>query len=145
MRHGTVMSLRGTASGLLFAAHLPRAQLLPVLRAEAAATGRSADARIDPALAATLEQVRRDGLARAPDLLVPGISALASPVFDSRASVILALTAIGPSATFDGRPAGAVATALVAAAAALSARLGGGSAVRAVSEVPTARSGSAPG
>ena len=35
MRHGTVMSLRGTASGLLFAAYLPRAQVLATLREEA--------------------------------------------------------------------------------------------------------------
>ncbi len=34
MRHGTVMSLRGTALGRLFAAHRPRAETLPLLRAE---------------------------------------------------------------------------------------------------------------
>lgn len=136
MRHGTVMSLRGTASGLLFAAHLPPAQVLPVLRAEAAAPGppdapaddragrRRRTTRIDAALAATLAQVRRAGLARAPDLLLPGISALALPVFDGRGSLVLALTAIGPSAVFDSRPAGAVAAALGKAARALSARLG---------------------
>jgi len=31
MRHGTVMTLRGTASGMLFAAHLPREQVLATL------------------------------------------------------------------------------------------------------------------
>jgi DNA-binding IclR family transcriptional regulator len=124
MRHGTVMSLRGTASGLLFAAHLPREQVLPVLRAEAAGSGRAALGRIDAALAATLEQVRRDGLARAPDILVPGISALALPVFDGRGTLVLALTAIGPSANFDSRSDGALARQLGASARALSTRLG---------------------
>ena len=50
MRHGTVMSLRGTASGLLFCAYLPREQVLPMLKAE----GDSFDA----ALQAQLAQVR---------------------------------------------------------------------------------------
>ena len=121
MRHGTVMSLRGTASGLLFAAHLPREQVLAALRAEGG--GKSA-ARIDAGLAATLEQVRREGLARAPDLLVAGISALATPVFDAGGTLVLALTAIGPSATFDSRVDGPLAERMRAAAAALSARLG---------------------
>lgn len=125
MRHGTVMSVRGTASGLLFAAHLPREQVLPVLKAEAAEAGRgSGPARVDAALAATLEQVRREGLARAQDLSLPGISALALPVFDGRGALVLSLTAIGPSAVFDTRGEGAVAQALRRAAAALSARLG---------------------
>jgi len=122
MRHGTVMSLRGTASGLLFAAYLPRAQLLAVLREENGA--RAAASRIEPELAARLEEVRREGLARVADLLLPGVSALALPVFDARGAIVLALTAIGPSAVFDARADGAVATALGEAASALSLRLG---------------------
>jgi len=68
--------------------------------------------------------VRREGLARVADLLLPGVSALALPVFDARGAIVLALTAIGPSAVFDARPDGAVATALGEAASALSLRLG---------------------
>lgn len=146
MRHGTVLSLRGTASGLLFAAHLPRAQVLTALRGEAAADGAAmavavapgtarrrgrdtaaagaAATKIDPTLTARLAEVRRDGLARATDLLLPGVSALALPVFDARGAITLALTAIGPTAVFDSRAAGAVAGALREAADALSARLG---------------------
>jgi DNA-binding IclR family transcriptional regulator len=128
MRHGTVMSLRGTASGLLFAAYLPRAQVLAALRDEAASAppdrGAAANARIDPELAARLEEVRREGLARVADLLLPGVSALALPVFDARGTIVLALTAIGPSAVFDSRSEGAVAGALREAAQELSMRLG---------------------
>ena len=137
MRHGTVMSLRGTASGLLFAAHLPRERVLAVLRAEArdgagtvssdiaAPGGRPA---LDGELAATLAQVRREGMARAKDILLPGISALAAPVFDGRGSLLLALTAIGPTAVFDSRAQSPLARTLRAAAAALSKRLGYGDA-----------------
>lgn len=127
MRHGTVMSLRGTASGLLFAAYLPRTQVRAALRDEAAGTsgGRvGAAARFEPELKARLEEVRREGLARVTDLLLPGVSALALPVFDARGTIVLALTAIGPSAVFDSRGEGVVAAALRAAARELSTRLG---------------------
>lgn len=133
MRHGTVMSLRGTASGLLFAAYLPRAQVLATLREEAgasqgatngAASARHAGARLEPELAARLEEVRQEGLARVADLLLPGVSALALPVFDARGTIVLALTAIGPSAVFDSRSDGDVATPLREAARELSQRLG---------------------
>ena len=136
MRHGTVMSLRGTASGLLFAAHLRREQVLPALREEAGAAHRASSsaraARIgaaragmdDPALETTLAGIRREGLARVKDLLLLGISAMAAPVFDGRGTLLLALTAIGPTAVFDSRRDGTVAMALRNAARALSSRLG---------------------
>jgi len=122
MRLGTVMSLRGTASGLLFAAHLPRAQVQAVLKAEAA--GGTGPARLDAALGAALARVRSEGMARAQDLSLPGISAVALPVFDGRGTLALSLTAIGPSASFDARGDGPVAAALRRAAGALSQRLG---------------------
>jgi len=124
MRHGTVMSLRGTASGLLFAAHLPRARVLEALAAEGADATRAR--RIDPALARQLDEIRAQGLSRAVDALLPGVSAMAAPVFDERGEIVLSLTAIGPSAVFDTRVDGVVATALRNAAAELSRRLGAG-------------------
>ena len=113
MRHGTVMSLRGTASGLLFAAHRPRAEVM-------AAEG----APFDEALEDTLHQIRRQGLAAAVDQAMPGIAAVAAPVFSESGAMVLALTAIGPSAVFDARPDGVVAQALCRSAQALSRRLG---------------------
>ena len=114
MRHGTVMSLRGTASGRLFAAWLPRARIL----------ASDPEAQFDAAFERDLEAVRRAGLAHAVDAAVPGISALAAPVFDAGGQMVLSLTAIGPGASFDARPDGAPARALVACAAALSRQLG---------------------
>ncbi len=126
MRHGTVMSLRGTASGRLFAALLPRERVLPLLREEQrAAGGRSGKgAAPDAELAAALDAVRLEGYARVQDLALPGIAALAAPVFDGRGELVLALTAIGPSAAFDARPGGALASAVKDAARGLSLRLG---------------------
>ncbi len=122
MRHGTVMSLRGTASGLLFCAFLPRQQVLPVLAAEREPGQRPA--RFDAAFEALLVQVRECGLAQAVDASVPGISAMAAPVFDVRDAIVMSLTAIGPSATFDARPDGNVARVLRHGAMELSRQLG---------------------
>jgi DNA-binding IclR family transcriptional regulator len=122
MRHGTVMSLRGTASGLLFCAYLPRASVLPLLAAEHDGSKRSSG--FDTALQAHLARVREIGLAVAVDASVPGISAMAAPVFDVGNALVMSLTAIGPSAIFDARVDGAVARVLRQGAGELSRQLG---------------------
>jgi len=109
MRHGTVMSLAGTASGRLFATWRTD---------EATALG---EALPD---AATLAAVRASGLATSRDGVVAGVSAAAAPVFDAAGRLVLTITAIGPSASFDTAPDGALATSLRDAAALLSRRLG---------------------
>ena len=116
MRHGTVMSLRGTASGLLFCAYLPREQVLPLLTAEGDA--------FDATLRSQLTQVRKQGLAQAVDASVPGISAMAAPVFDVGNGIVMSLTAIGPSAIFDTRADGELAQVLRRSANELSRQLG---------------------
>lgn len=124
MRHGTVMSLRGTASGRLFAAWLPRAQVLPVLKDEAQLAGRKAEAAIDKAFGAELEAVRAAGLSAVQGLSLPGINGLAAPVFDGAGHLVLSLTLIGPAATLDTRAHGALARTLRQEAQDLSRRLG---------------------
>lgn len=123
MRHGTVMSLRATASGQLFAALLPPARVLPVLRDEHKASGRRG-AALDEELRAALAAVRAQGYSHVQGLLLPGISALAAPVFGGGGLLLLSLTAIGPSALFDSRPGSALVQRVRSAAADLSARLG---------------------
>ncbi len=112
MRHGTVMSLSGTASGRLFAAHLPAAVVKAALDQE----------EMPPA--DLLEEVRRKGLATSKDGVVAGVSALAAPVFDDSGRIVLTLTAIGPSGSFDLRLNGALAPALRQAGQELSRQLG---------------------
>ena len=133
MRHGTVLSLRGTASGLLFAAQLSEAEVLSLLAQEPADSPPSArdttatrarPQRLDAALKAALAEARTHGISRAVDGSVPGVSAMAAPVFDERGNMVLSLTAIGPSAIFDTRLEGPVALALRSAAKMLSRQLG---------------------
>ena len=134
MRHGTVMSLRGTASGLLFAAHMDPEKVLDALAQEpddlahalarSAPPSRARPRRLDDALVAQLAEIREQGLARAIDAGVPGISAMAAPVFGERGGMVLSIAAIGPTAIFDSRVDGPVARALIGAARGLSLQLG---------------------
>jgi DNA-binding IclR family transcriptional regulator len=137
MRHGTVFTIAGTASGRLFAAFLPADVVRPVYDAERRAAltarddGAAPTARADrpawPAwtqLQRELDDVRRHGLGRADGAIVAGVSALSAPVFDHRGAMVLAITAIGPSAALDTRWSGATAATLRDAARAVSARLG---------------------
>jgi len=128
MRHGTVMSLRGTASGLLFAAHLARDAV------HAAAGETVFDAGFEDELA----RIRRVGFSHAVDAAVLGVSALAAPVFDGSGAIVLSLTAIGPTASFDVGAEGPPARALRRCAAELSSQLGGRS-IQAVTPLAEAR------
>lgn len=126
MRHGTNASVRHTASGKLFAAHLPEDKVAAALTADG-----DANALRDPAFVAELTQIRAHQLSVVRDQLVPGIAAVAVPVFDGLGRLVLCLTAIGPSATLDPRPDGASARTLQETALQLSARLGAPVAARA--------------
>jgi DNA-binding IclR family transcriptional regulator len=117
MRHGAVMSLRGTASGRLFAAYLPRERVQEALR-----QGRAG--RLDAAFEEELAAIRRVGHSHVVDAAVPGVSGLAAPVFGADGALVLALTAIGATASFDTRAKGAPAMALQRCAAELTAQLG---------------------
>jgi DNA-binding IclR family transcriptional regulator len=131
MRHGTVVSVRGTASGRLFAALLPRDKVLAALRVDqddlddlAAGAADPAAASFDAEFEAELAQIRQTGLSRTIGGTVPGVTALAVPVFDGFGGMVLGLIAIGPSATLDPDPAGPAVRALRQCAEALSRGLG---------------------
>ena len=137
MRHGTVMSIPGTASGRLFAAYGPPGAVLEALANEARleppaspVSPRSGRAPrggrfgLGAGFDAELDAVRGQGVACIDGVSLPGVGAVAAPVFDAQGRLCLGLTAIGPSAVFDATPTGAVASALRAAARSLSGRLG---------------------
>lgn len=146
MRHGTVFSLSRSASGQLFGAYLPADTVRALLEqerrraqrksAQAPVSG-SADGLKDGWPDATaglpptwkefeprLHAVRERGLSRSEGEIVPGVNALAAPVFDHAGTIVLAITAIGPAAILDTAWDGAAARALRECAAAVSHRLG---------------------
>jgi DNA-binding IclR family transcriptional regulator len=125
MRTGTVMSLTATATGHVFAAHLPKSQIEAVLNATYAdPKQRSAAKKAFTDIEATLAQVKKRGLARAEGFPLPGINAFSAPVFDHTAQVVLALTIMGSSAEFDSSWNGKFANACSYSAGRISQRLG---------------------
>ncbi len=120
MRHGTVVSVKGTAAGRLFGAFMPREQTLAILRAE---TGRDR-IHLGAAFEAELSTVRQQRFASLTDGTVRGVTAISAPVFDGFGTMVLALTAIGPSTTLDASPQGQAAQVLKDCAATLSRQLG---------------------
>lgn len=121
---GTALDLLTSASGRVFAAWLPRevtARRIERELAESRTPGLATRADADRLLA----QVRADGMASVSGYhLVPGVEAVAAPVFNFKNEITLAMLVVGVQGMFDMNPAGPVVGALKRAAAELSARLG---------------------
>lgn len=123
MRPGTVASLRDTATGKVFAAFQSRERVLEALADSDSkrAVGKRALPR---EFEAELVQVRAHGISVAIDRTLPGISAMAAPVFDVNGRIAMSLTLIGPTVVFDTNPDGPLATTLRSFAQMLSRQLG---------------------
>ncbi|SAL15502.1 IclR family transcriptional regulator [Caballeronia sordidicola] len=119
LKLGDVMPLLSSATGLLFAACLPRSKTQDMIGRELAAK-RQTMADIEPVLA----DIRAHGASRVEGMLLPGIHAFCMPVFDSTGDLALGLIALGHEGSFDTRWGGEVDTALRACASQLSYELG---------------------
>ncbi len=142
MRQGTVFSLAGTATGRLFAAYREAGEVRALLDDErrrrkshpAPAIANMPPARDVPAwreFARELVEVRGHGLARSDGETLPGVNAIAAPVFDHEGRIVLAVTAIGPASIFELAWDGAIAREVRACAQRISRRLGGPAVVEA--------------
>ena len=141
MRQGTVFSLAGTATGRLFAAYRAGGEVKELLddeRRRQKSHPAPAIANVPPARAVPawrefereLGEVRAHGLARSDGETLPGVNAIAAPVFDHEGQIVLAVTAIGPASIFDLAWDGAIAREVRACAARISRRLGATAAVK---------------
>jgi DNA-binding IclR family transcriptional regulator len=136
MRQGTVFSLAGTATGRLFAAYREAGEVRALLDDErrrqkshpAPPIANMPAAQAVPAwreFERELGEVRTHGLARSDGETLPGVNAIAAPVFDHEGRIVLAVTAIGPASIFDLAWDGAIAREVRACAQRISRRLGG--------------------
>jgi DNA-binding IclR family transcriptional regulator len=125
IRTGTVMSLAGTATGRLFAAYLPAKLIEDSLIED--------ERRLGPDIAKPIEQdelqgllneVRRNGLSRSIDHPTPGVCSFAAPVFDYSGNIVLGITLIGRSRSFNTDWSGPQAQAAKTCGEAVSRRLG---------------------
>ncbi len=127
LRAGTVMSLTNTATGRLFAAYMAPKVVERILNDDLQRLGARKDAKGEldhEALDIALMETRKHGLSRSLGQPIPGIDALCAPVFDSAGHLVLGILAMGPSASFDSRWDGAVATQLCQCALEVSRRIG---------------------
>ena len=122
---GTALDILTSASGRVFGAWLPRETVAPLIDAELASPALPRDLKGWKKVEALFESVRADGYSMVSGYhLVPGVEALAAPVFNHKGEITLAMLVVGVQGMFDVAPQGRIVGALKAAAAALSERLG---------------------
>jgi flavin reductase (DIM6/NTAB) family NADH-FMN oxidoreductase RutF len=133
LRTGLVLPVLTSATGLAFAAWLPRETTAPFVEAERAHD--TAARGLDPAeVEQQLAQIRATGIVRLvgtdafADLYGTSISAASVPVFDASGAMVLALTTIGSTQRLDLSESGRLVAGLRQCAATLSQRLGARSA-----------------
>jgi DNA-binding IclR family transcriptional regulator len=122
---GTALDTLTSASGRVFAAWLPEASTKARIAEEMKSAGLPPDVRTQKALNSLLASIRKQGVAAVTDYhLVPGVAAVATPVFNAKGDITLSLLAIGVKGMIDMAADGAVVASLKRSAHALSQRLG---------------------
>ena len=125
VRIGTVLPLLTTAIGRLFLAHLPASATQTMAAAERRRpTTSAAPVPSDDELAALLSEIRARGLSRAHGPLLPGVDALAAPMFDYRDKLVAVICVVGRAGAMNGDWDGPVVKSLIATADDLSRQLG---------------------
>jgi DNA-binding IclR family transcriptional regulator len=122
---GTALNTLTSASGRVFAAWLPQATVYPLIAKELLAPNLPPEVQTASDVEVVLETARQSGVAAVADYhLVPGVAAVAAPVFNAQGEITLSLLAIGVKEMIDLSLTGPVVTALKRSAQQLSLRLG---------------------
>ena len=117
IRVGSILPILSTASGRVFAAFMPHDAVSALIDAELRRSQRFADPGI-------LEEARKRGLASIEGTLVPGVNAVAVPVFDHKNRIAGVIGALGRTEELDVGYDSKVARALMRTAAEVSRRMG---------------------
>jgi DNA-binding IclR family transcriptional regulator len=122
---GTVLELLSSATGRVFAAWMPRKTVAPLLAAEMKAPDLPPELKNRAGVDALLAEVRAKGFANTDGFhKVPGVVAVAVPVFNFRNEITMALLAVGVQGMLDSSADGQEVSHLRRHAEALSLRLG---------------------
>jgi len=119
IRVGSILPLLRTATGRVFAAFLPADATADMLAAEIK-SARQTTARVQK----LLDETRRHNLANVEGALVPGVNAMAAPVFDHKNRIAGVIGVLGRPEDLSVAYDGSAARALLRAAAEISRRLG---------------------
>jgi DNA-binding IclR family transcriptional regulator len=117
IRVGSILPILSTASGRVFAAFMPHDAVSALIDTELRRSQRFADPGI-------LEEARKRGLASIEGTLVPGVNAVAVPVFDHKNRIAGVIGALGRTEELDVGYDSKVAGALMRTAAEVSRRMG---------------------
>jgi DNA-binding IclR family transcriptional regulator len=125
VRVGTVLPLTTTAIGRVFLAFLPQAQTQRLAVAERQGTLRSvAKPPAETELAEILAGIQSSRLSTTYGAMMPGVDAMAAPVFDYRGELVAVVCAVGRFEGMNERASTHVRTSLLNATAELSKQLG---------------------
>lgn len=125
IRTGTVMSLAGTATGRLFAAYLPQKLIQESMAEDSRRLGPDIAKPIDSeSFTKMLLEVRNHGISRSVNNPTPGVCSFAAPIFDYSGNIVLGITLMGRSSSFDSHWKGPQAKAVKLCAEQISVRLG---------------------
>jgi flavin reductase (DIM6/NTAB) family NADH-FMN oxidoreductase RutF len=136
LRTGLVLPVLTSATGLAFAAWLPRETTSPFIETELAQGLDIVQVERELTQVRSTGIVRLVGTDRFTDLYGTSISAASVPVFDHTGAMVLALTVIGSTEKLDLSDGGRLVTGLREAAGSLSQRLGGRSPAESASNDP---------
>ncbi len=122
---GTTLDPLTSASGRVFMAWMPQEQSARLIKRRLREPELPTELQTPAGVQHMLDRVRQAGFASVSDYhLVPGVEALAAPVFNFKGEVSLALLVVGVKGLFDMSAQGLVVRQLKQAAAELSVRLG---------------------
>lgn len=119
IRVGSILPLLSTATGRVFASFLPRETTADLLSTEMKVSGYS-----HVQVTKLLEETRRRGIDGVAGDLVPGVNALAAPLFDHKERIVGVIGTLGRSEDLSITYDGPTATALLRTAHEISRRLG---------------------
>ena len=122
---GTVLDLLMSATGRVFAAWMPKKIIAPLIAEELKHAALPPELKSKAAVEELLAQIRTQGYAATNGQhKVPGVEAVAAPVFNFKNEITMAVLVVGVQGMFDISPEGGVVKGLVRHAHALSLRLG---------------------
>lgn len=127
LRAGTVLSLSKSASGRAFSAFYRSPYLKKMLDEELREAAESSDTAITTIrrqLEKNLTEIRTRGISRATGSLTPGINGFSAPVYDHSGTMVAAITSLGAVGEFNVEWDSPLVKTILAAAKALSERLG---------------------
>jgi DNA-binding IclR family transcriptional regulator len=101
MRIGATLPLLRSATGWIFAAFMPRTMIKPLIRAEIAAKRGPVEQLDRRGLEEKIEAIRSSRVVFHSGHMLPGVSAIATPMVDSHGALVAAMTVFGGSQLLD--------------------------------------------